>query len=137
MPFEAIPFEPLSPESWRWNRWFSKMVEVGAWTPTFTNLTVVLGSGAVAYAGRWQRVQRMVYFTVTITPSGGATVASTAGSTYHDLPFAPVVPSGSIGADVTAGTGLGNGVITTANRNYTPTKTATTDALVFSGCYEY
>lgn len=137
MPYEPTPFEPLSPDSWRWNRWFSKIVEVGTWTPTFTNLTVVLGGGSVSYSGRWQRVQRMIHFAVTITPAGGATVESTAGSTYHDLPFAPSFPACSITSDVTALSGIGTGVITTNGRNYLPTKSATTDTLVITGAYEY
>lgn len=137
MPFELVPAEPLSADSWSWKRWFSKLVEVGTWTPTFTNLTVVLGAGSVAYAGRWQRVQRMVHFTITITPAGGATVASAAGSTYCDLPFVPAVPSCSQMSDVTTPAGIGTGVITTATRCYVPTQSATTDTLVISGAYEY
>ena len=137
MPFDIIPAESLAADSWRWMRWFSKITEVGTWTPTFTGLTEVLGAGSIAYAGRWQRVQRMVHFTVTITPSGGATFASVAGTTYHDLPFVPAQPSCSLMADITTPAGIGTGLITTGNSNYTPTKTATTDALVISGSYEY
>lgn len=137
MPFITPPSEPLAPDSWRWVQWFSGLATAGSWTPTFTGLTVVLGGGSVAYAGRWQKVQRVVFFTVTITPSGGATVASVAGTTYHDLPFTPVTPGTSTMSDVTSLAGIGAGVILTSGRNYVPAKAATSDQLIISGSYEY
>ena len=137
MPFTIVPSEIFTPESWRWNEWFSKLSAIGTWVPTFTGLTVVLGAGSVAYAGRWQRVQGIVKFTVMVTPAGGATVASVAGTTYHDLPFIPAQSGCSAMADLTALLGIGTGIITTTGRNYVPTKTATTDTLVISGSFEY
>lgn len=91
----------------------------------------------MAYAGRWQRVQRVIHFTVTITPSGGATVASAAATTYHDLPFLPAQPGASVMADVTSLAGIGTGVVLTSGRNYLPAKAATSDQLVVSGSYEF
>lgn len=109
----------------------------GTWTPTFTNLTVVLGAGSITYTGRYQRIGPIVKFIVKITPSGGATTSSTAGSTYCDM----AVPAGqddtNVAASVTTLVAVGTGFVDSANdRIYPPGWTATTNSIIISGWYE-
>ena len=73
----------------------------GTWTPIFTNLTVVAGTGGATYAGRYSRLGRTVFYTVTITCTGTATTASTAGTTYCDLPVNPTQDDAVLIADKT------------------------------------
>ena len=60
----------------------------GTWTPTFTNLTVVLGGGSVTYNGRYSQIGRTIFFTVSIEPTSGATISTDValGITYFDPP---------------------------------------------------
>jgi len=109
----------------------------GTWAPTFTSLTEVLGAGAVAYTGRYQKVGRVVTYLVSVTPSGGATTAATAGTTFFDLPFPAAVADTCIAGDMAAMTGLGTGVLdATTDQVYPPGWTASTAEIVISGRYE-
>lgn len=109
----------------------------GTWTPTFTNLTVVLGAGAVNYSGRYQRIGNIVKFIVKITPSGGATTASTAGTTYCDMGVAASQDDVNVSANGVTLLGLGTGLIdSTSDRIYPPSWTASTDTIIISGAYE-
>lgn len=109
----------------------------GTWTPTFTGLTIVLGGGSVSYSGRWQRIGNIVKFTVTITPSGGATTASIAGTSYCDMGVPASFPDGCVSANLITFVGLGTGAIDEVNdRIYPPAWAATTNTVVISGVYE-
>jgi len=109
----------------------------GSGTPTFTGLTVVLGGGSVAYAGRFQKHGNVVKFTITITPSGGATTASTAGTTYCDAPTSVGYSDTCAAGNDTTKVAVGNGVVDSTNdRVYSPSWTATSDVIVLSGSYE-
>jgi hypothetical protein len=109
----------------------------GTWTPAFTNLTVVLGGGSITYIGRYTRVGNIVFWQVTINTSGGATTASTAGTTYHDLPITATQDDVSTAVNATTKIGLSNGYLDSTNdRNYSATWAATTNTIVLSGKYE-
>lgn len=109
----------------------------GTWTPTFTGLTVVLGAGGVTYAGRYQRIGNIVKFTVTITPSGGATIAAVAGTSYCDMAVGASQGDACVSANLTTFVGLGTGAIDATNdRIYPPGWAATTNTVVISGTYE-
>ena len=102
------------------------------------SFTEVLGGGSITYVLRYKRIGKAVFFKLTITPAGGATVASTAGTSYVVLPTMDTVDQGMVTAySVTALTGDGVGAIDTTNkRAYPPTWTASTNTRVVSGWYE-
>lgn len=109
----------------------------GTWTPTFTSLTEVLGGGTITKTGRYSRVGRTVFWQVLISTTGGATTASTAGTTYHDLPVAAAHHDTSTAANFSTLVGIGTGVLDSTNdRNYPPTWGATSNTIVLSGKYE-
>ncbi len=109
----------------------------GTWTPIFTNLTVVTGTGGATYAGRYSRLGRTVFYTVTITCTGTATTSSTAGTTYCDLPVNPTQDDAVLIADKTTSLGLGTGYLdSTNNRCYPCSWTATGNTIIISGKYE-
>lgn len=56
-----------------------------SWTPVFTNLTT---SGTVNFTGNYYKLsQNLVYFSITVTPSGGGSSTATAGTTYSNFPL--------------------------------------------------
>lgn len=109
----------------------------GTWTPTFTNLTVVLGGGSVTYSGRYSRIGRTVFYTIKITTTGGATTASTAGTTYCTIPIAASEDDTVTTSNKTTLLGIGVGLLDSTNdRCYPSTWIATSDTIVISGKYE-
>jgi hypothetical protein len=115
-------------------------VQSGSWTPAWTNLTVVLGAGTVAYDGRYIKIGQMVKWRVQVSTTGGATTASSAGSTnINNMPFnaAAVVGRDTCTAvDGSTGASLGVGLKEVGNALcYTPTWAATSDVIVISGSY--
>ena len=114
----------------------------GTWTPTFTNLTVVNGTGGAVYAGRYSRIGRTVFYTVTITCTGTATTKSTANSTYFDLPISAVYDDVVFTANSVTRQGNHGGSSETGyleastDRGYTPDWGATGNKMIISGKYE-
>lgn len=109
----------------------------GTWTPTFTNLTVVNGTGGATYAGRYSRIGRTVFYTITITCTGTATTASTAGTTYCDLPVAATQDDTVAVANSTTKLAIGDGFLDSTNdRCYPASWTATGNKIIISGKYE-
>lgn len=108
--------------------------EEGTFTPAFTGLTVVNGTGGATYAGTYTKTGRKVSWSATITVTGTCTTASTAGTTFHTLPFS-VVTEGATGA-VNRGSvaSYGNGLVT-GSVHYCPTWSAVNNAIVLSGTY--
>lgn len=109
----------------------------GTWTPTFTSLTVVLGGGSVTYTGRYTKIGRMVFFQVRVIPSGGATTASTAGTTYCDMGLAAAQNGCNRCMNEVTRVSNGNQIVdASTDRIYAPGWTATTDSMVITGEYE-
>lgn len=109
----------------------------GTWTPAFTSLTEVLGGGSVTKSGRYKRIGNTVFYTITITTTGGATTASTAGTTYCDLPVAASYDDVCTVANGTTNVGVGTGTLNSTNdRCYPSTWAATSDTIIISGKYE-
>lgn len=109
----------------------------GTWTPTFTNLTVVNGTGGATYSGRYYRLGATVFYTISIVCTGTATTASTAGSTYCDLPIAASYNDCCNIANNTTNVTVGTGVLDATNdRCYPATWTATGNTITISGKYE-
>ena len=111
--------------------------EQSTWTPTFTNLTVVNGTGAATYAGRYSRIGRTIFYTVKISCSGTATTESTAGTTYCDLPVVAAQDDTVTTSNKTTLLGIGTGLLdSTNNRCYPSSWTATGNTIMISGKYE-
>lgn len=109
----------------------------GTWTPTFTSLTVVNGTGGATYAGRYTQIGRMLYFTVKISCTGTATTASTAGTTYCDLPVLAAQDDGSSTVNATTKLNIGGGYVDSTNdRNYPAGWAATGNTIILTGQYE-
>lgn len=109
----------------------------GTWSPTFTNLTVVNGTGAATYAGRYSRIGRTIFYTVKISCSGTATTASTAGTTYCDLPVAAAQDDIVVVSNKTTLLGVGAGLLDSTNdRCYPSSWVATGNTIIISGKYE-
>ena len=109
----------------------------GVWTPTFTGLTVVSGTGGAAYAGRYSRIGRTVFYTIKISCTGTATTASTAGTTYCDLPVPATQDDSCNTTNATTKLGVGVGYLDSTNdRIYPNSWTATGNTIIISGKYE-
>ena len=110
------------------------------WTPTPTNLTVVLGGGSVTYSGYYEKRGTYVYFSIVVTTTGGATTAATAGSTSFSLPFTSTSGSGTYGtcaaASPNTALAVGSGGFVGGSGIFTPSWTATSNAIVITGSYQ-
>lgn len=105
-------------------------------TPSFTSLTVVVGGGSVAYSGRYSWSGNRVFFTFQITPTGGATTASTANTTKFNWPGMPTplrLDTCFVTTDSTEN--FGTGLVYTDGHVYTPTWSASTSKIIISGSY--
>lgn len=109
----------------------------GTWTPTFTSLTVVNGTGGATYSGRYSKMGRTVFYTVKIVCTGTATTTSTAGTTYCDLPIAATQDDTVDVANATTRLAVGSGYLDSTNdRCYPSAWTATGNTIIISGKYE-
>jgi hypothetical protein len=107
------------------------------WTPTFTNLTVVPGTGAASYDGRYSRIGRTIFYKIKISCTGTATTASTAGTTYCTLPVAASEDDTVTVSNKTTLLGIGVGFLDATNdRCYPTTWGATGNTIIISGKYE-
>ena len=107
--------------------------EEGTFTPTWTGLTT---SGSVLVnEGTYTKIGNIVYFTVVVQYS--TSIAATAGSTYHDLPYTVLKASCSSSASVSSAIGnTSSGMVYNGNsKNYVPTVSATNHLITFNGCY--
>lgn len=60
----------------------------GVWTPSFTNLTVVNGTGGATFSGRYVKLGRLCFWEAYITVTGTCTTACIGGTTYiNNTPF--------------------------------------------------
>ena len=103
------------------------------WVPTYTSLTVV---GSVTHSGIFYRISNnLMYFAATITPTGGGTSASTAGTTYiNNWPNTIIRDSVISAGNSDANTGLGNGIaLSSNNRIYTPAWSAVNQVITVCG----
>jgi len=116
----------------------------GTWTPVFTNLTVVNGTGGATYAGRYSRIGRTVFYTITVTCTGTATTEATNNSTYCTIPIAAayddIVLVSNTATRSGGGHSRGNSDLGTldssTDRCYVTSWSATGDKIVISGKYE-
>ena len=107
----------------------------GTWTPSFTGLTVVNGTGTATYAGRYTRIGNLVFFTVIITVSGTCTVQATSGVTYiNNLPFTESETAGNLVVVDSGANSYGTGVISSNSTNgFVPTWAAVNRSIIISG----
>jgi hypothetical protein len=110
--------------------------EEGTFTPVFTSLTVVNGTGGATYSGRYTKIGRIVNFEVVIAVTGTCTTASTVSATRFTTPF-------TIAQDSTAGfvflrsAPIGEGTCDSAtNFVWCPAWVATNTNVIISGFYE-
>lgn len=109
----------------------------GTWTPTFTNLVVVPGTGAASYDGRYSRIGRTIFYRIKISCTGTATTASTAGTTYCTLPVAASEDDTVTVSNKNTLLGIGVGFLDATNdRCYPTTWGATGNTIIISGKYE-
>lgn len=104
-----------------------------AWTPTFTNLTVV--GAAPTITGRIYKIgQSMAYFSVRIVP--GTNTSSTAGTTYiNNLPFVLKADGACLAVSGLLGSSAGQ-CDSATNRIYVPAWSAVTVPLTVTGYVE-
>lgn len=107
-----------------------------AWTPAFTGLTVVNGTGGVTITGSFVIIGKMIKWRVKIATTGTATTASTASTTFiNNLPFL-VLQNGSLRAISGTVTQGGVGLVAEGGTNgYTPTWTAYNGTFTVEGEY--
>lgn len=94
-------------------------------TPALSGVTEV---GTVGKSGRFTPAGKLNLFDVTLTPSGGGTVAFAAGA-YVTLPFSGA--GVATVSDQTSLASIGQGVVS-GNRIYLPAMLATTDTVSIS-----
>jgi len=121
-----------------WMQWFTKVQNFfgieSTFTPIFTGLTVVNGTGGATYAGSYTKIGRIVFWNASITVTGTCTVASIAGTTeITNLPGAAAVGSNCVASDV-SGTSLGAGSVAGLIA-YLPTWAARNTSINISGWY--
>ena len=110
---------------------------VGTWSPSFTNLTEVPGTGSVGKAASYTRIGNVVFYTIRITCTGTATTASTAGNTFCDLPVAASQDDAVTIANKTTKLSIGTGYLDSTNdRCYPCSWVATGNTIIISGKYE-
>lgn len=123
-----------------WTKWFAKVQNFfgveKTFTPTFTGLTVVNGTGGATYAGTCTTVGRLVFVSVQISVTGTCTTAATAGTTrVTNLPLT-VGAGGAVAAANGAGLGYGSGAVPAGGvALYAPTWAAYNGAVNLSGWY--
>ncbi len=108
------------------------------WTPAFTGLTVVEGAGSVAYSGQYTVIGNVVIWSARIQPSGGATTASVAGTTFiNNMPYViGAIESTCSAANSGTLDSYGNGVGGSSTDNmFTPTWGAVSNGIIISGMY--
>lgn len=109
----------------------------GTWVPSFTSLTEVPGTGIITKSGRYSRIGRTVFFTVSISCTNDATTASTAATTYFSLPINASYDDACTTVNSTTKLSIGAGVIDATNdRGYPAGWTATGNTIIISGKYE-
>lgn len=105
----------------------------GTWTPVWTGLTVVSGTGGATYSGAYVRVGNRIDFQSQITTTGTATTSSAGGIiTYFSIPFAPVRSSIGVTSDG-ALADIGPVLIYPNAKCYTQAWTARADFIFTSG----
>lgn len=115
-----------------------------AWTPAFTGLTVVNGTGGATFSGSYIKIGNVVHFTATIIVTGTCTTQSVAGTTFiNNMPFVPLQSEWQScvaidhAANAGAGGSLGIGVIrgSAVNVIHTPAWGALNSKITISGSY--
>lgn len=103
------------------------------WTPVFSSLTVV---GTPSYSGRFQIVGKKCEFQVRFSAS--TSIASTAGTTYLDLPIPASGLSGmGVMTNQSSNSAVGICHADVANsRLYLPTQAASANIFNLAGWYE-
>ena len=120
--------------SFTWVTFFNQLYngDTGtAWTPTFTNLTVV---GTPTITGTIYRIgQSLAYFSIKVVP--GTNTSSVAGTTYvNNFPASVKTPGVCFAVNGNLGTNAGM-VENSSSRIYTPTwTTITTNLWVIGMC---
>lgn len=109
---------------------------VQTWTPAFTGLTVVNGTGGVTISGTYVIIGKLLKFRVAIAVTGTATTASTASTTFiNNLPFT-VLQNDTLQAISGTVTQGGVGLVAQGGTNgYTPTWTAYNGTFTIAGQY--
>lgn len=108
--------------------------EEGTWTPSFTNLTVVNGTGGATYSGTYTKIGRLVKWKIKVAVTGTCTTASTAGTTTVTLPDTAGTEDVCMGVSP-SGSSYGVGYVTGATC-YTPTWSASNSNKIISGTFE-
>ena len=74
-----------------------KNYQEGTFTPAFTSLTVVNGTGSATYTGRYTRIGNVVHWQAKIHVTGTCTTAAVAGSTsINNLPFSTTADANAL-----------------------------------------
>ena len=125
--------------------WLDNLLEdtPKTFTPSFSGLTIVNGTGGVTYSGIYSIRNRIVTFVAKMTVTGTATIANTASNTTFMYPIAdiPLLPQFDSTIQITnssqsASQNVGTGFIYEVNgRMYLPTWSASNSNFIISGTY--
>jgi hypothetical protein len=107
--------------------------EEGTWTPVFTGLTVVNGTGGATYSGKYVRIGNLGKWQALITTTGTCTTQSVSGGTViNNLPILAATPDICSAASLPGGAVSGVGMVS-SNNVFCPTWAATNGMIVLSG----
>jgi hypothetical protein len=109
--------------------------ETGTWTPNFSNLTVVNGTGAATFSGNYVKVGSLVKWLAVISVTGTATTAATSSTLITNLPFTPSNYDVCAVVNGSNGTSYGNGAVIGGTNAYMPPWLATNSIIIISGNY--
>lgn len=106
----------------------------GTWVPTFTNLTVVNGTGGATYSGKYRIEGNMAFFNVAITVTGSCTTSSAGSSTFFGgMPYSGSPSIYPFTANFASGvTIIGSGIVSGSN-GYCPAWAATNSTVQIYG----
>jgi hypothetical protein len=111
---------------------------VQTWTPAWTGLTVVNGTGGVTHTGSYKVIGKRIKGQAQIAVTGTATTASTAATTFiNNLPWQPVRNDACLAISGTVTNG-GVGFVQSGGQNcFTPTWAAYNGTMVISFDYPF
>jgi len=106
------------------------------WTPVFTNLTVVNGTGGASYSGTYTVIGNVVFWRAYITTTGTCTTASTLNTTHHTLPFTPAGNYINNSLNASTGISLGIGLADISGTSYPQTWVAQQGSITITGWFQ-
>ena len=114
-------------------------VTSGTYSPTLTGFTIVNGTGSVTATATYTKVGHLMFVNIVISPTGTATIACIAGTSFVSSSFTSAPTASAVGHFIFGGESFGGEAIfynSAGNLYIAPTAWAATNTAVYiSGVY--